>query len=411
MGFSFRILKRDYKTNARLCLLQTPHGSIQTPAFVPVATKGALRGLTFDQAQDFGAEIFMINTFHFYLRKTYKTVQRFGGLHRFLNLSKPLMTDSGGFQVFSLGFGSEHGVGKIANIFPSERKNSKQATAQKNQFKTGSNLVKIDGDGVTFKSPLDGQKLRLTPALSIKIQQALGADFIFAFDECTSPLSSYEYTRLALARTHRWAEECLRVFYGSKKSVNNQMIFGIVQGGEYRDLREESAKFISSLPFFGFGIGGSLGKSKEDMHRVLEWVMPFLLQNKPRHLLGIGEVDDIFEAVKRGIDLFDCVIPTRLARHGAVLTLGGNLNLKSSKHLNSKESIEKNCFCFVCKNFSRAYLHHLIKNQEILGIYYLSYHNLYFILTLMKLIRKAIKSEKLEQVEKLFYRKQLKIKV
>lgn len=435
MGFSFRLLKRHRQTNARLGLLQTPHGLIRTPAFVPVATRGALRGLTFKEAQSCGSEIFMLNTFHFYLRQTYKTVQRFGGLHQFLNLNQPLMTDSGGFQVFSLGFGAEHGVGKIANIFPGEDRklvsrssaeSALRSQSQRSFKKGGENLVRIDDTGVSFKSPVDGRILRLTPRLSIKLQQALAADIIFAFDECTSPLSSYEYTKAALNRTHRWAEECLRAFYGkaqpvpalsllklrrsSKATEGKQALFGIVQGGEYQDLRESSAKFIGSLPFFGFGIGGALGKSKQDMQRVLEWVVPSLPENKPRHLLGIGEVDDIFAAVKRGIDLFDCVIPTRLARHHTAITTGGNLNLQAARYKFEPKPIDENCGCEICQKYSRAYLSHLIRHQEILGIHHLSYHNLYFILTLMKIIRAAIKEDKLQEVEKLFYQKKLKIK-
>jgi tRNA-guanine transglycosylase len=334
------------------------------------------------------------------------------------------MTDSGGFQVFSLGFGIEHGVGKIADIFPLEgeytnnniypntqpnnlpeykpNKDSKFGPNSGNTFgpdsgnnnsfgpnsgnKSLKSLVKIYDEGVEFTSPYDGKKLFFTPELSIEIQKILGADIIFSFDECTSPLSDYEYTKKALERTHNWALRCLKKF-----KSKNQVMFGIVQGGEYKDLREESARFINSLNFFGYGIGGALGKSKKDMHNILEWVIPLLDENKPRHLLGIGEIDDIFEAVERGIDLFDCVIPTRWARHGAVFTYNGRLNLKSNKYLNDKNPIDKNCKCRVCKNFSRAYLAHLMKEKELYGIMLLTEHNVFWILNLMKEIRNSIK--------------------
>jgi len=411
MNFGFRILKKDKKTRARIGILKTPHGLIHTPTISIVATKGAIRGLDFDLAYKFGAEIFMINTFHFFYNNRYKIVKKFGGLHKFLNINYPLMTDSGGFQVFSLGFGIEHGVGKIADIFPLEGDSNNYPDNKRisgphpgnlsgnhpgnlsgnhpgnlSGNHPGKSLVKIYDEGVEFTSPYDGKKLFFTPELSIEIQKILGADIIFSFDECTSPLSDYEYTKKALERTHNWALRCLKKF-----KSKNQVMFGIVQGGEYKDLREESARFINSLNFFGYGIGGALGKSKKDMHNILEWVIPLLDENKPRHLLGIGEIDDIFEAVERGIDLFDCVIPTRWARHGAVFTYNGRLNLKSNKYLNDKNPIDKNCKCRVCKNFSRAYLAHLMKEKELYGIMLLTEHNVFWILNLMKEIRNSIK--------------------
>jgi queuine tRNA-ribosyltransferase/7-cyano-7-deazaguanine tRNA-ribosyltransferase len=387
--FSFKIIKKDKETKARLGILKTPHGIIHTPNIAIVATKGSIRGLSFDLAKKFGAEIFMINTFHFFHNDRYKTVEKFGGLHKFLNINYPLMTDSGGFQVFSLGFGLEHGVGKVADIFPLETRNQNQPLDVVRPD-INKSLVKIFEDGVEFISPYDGKKLFLSPELSIKIQKILKADIIFAFDECTSPLSSYEYTKQAMERTHRWALRCLEEFKGTK----NQVMFGIVQGGEYENLRKESAKFINSLPFFGFGIGGSLGKSKKDIIKVLNWTIPLLDENKPKHLLGIGEVDDIFNAVEKGIDLFDCVIPTRWARHGTGFTFKGRINLKSSKYLNDKKPIDLECKCTVCKKFSRAYISHLLKENEIYGIMLLTEHNVFWILNLFKEIRKAIKENK-----------------
>jgi queuine tRNA-ribosyltransferase/7-cyano-7-deazaguanine tRNA-ribosyltransferase len=304
------------------------------------------------------------------------------------------MTDSGGFQVFSLGFGMEHGVGKVADIFPLEARNQNQSLEVARP--KGKSLVKIYEEGVEFVSPYDGKKLFLSPELSIKIQKILKADIIFAFDECTSPLSSYEYTKQAMKRTHRWALRCLEEFKGTK----NQVMFGIVQGGEYEDLRKESAQFINSLPFFGFGIGGSLGKSKKDIIKVLNWTIPLLDENKPRHLLGIGEIDDIFNAIEQGIDLFDCIIPTRWARHGTGFTYKGRINLKSSKYITDKKPIDPECKCNVCQKYSRAYICHLLKEKEIYGIILLTEHNVFWILNLFKEIRKALKNDQFQQLKK-----------
>jgi len=386
--FKFKIIKKDKKTKARLAFLTTPHGIIKTPNIAIVGTKGAIRGLDFKLAYKFGANVFMINTFHFFHNDRYKIVQKFRGLHKFLNINYPLMTDSGGFQVFSLGFGMEHGVGKVADIFPHE--NNKNQYLNVIRSNINKSLVKIYDDGVEFISPYDGKKLFLTPELSIKIQKILKADIIFSFDECTSPLSNYEYTKEALQRTHKWALKCLDEFNG----VKNQVMFGIIQGGEYEDLRKESAKFINSLPFFGFGIGGSLGKSKKDIIKILNWTLPLLDENKPRHLLGIGEIDDIFNAIEQGIDLFDCVIPTRWARHGTAFSYRGRINLKSSKNLTDKKPIDLKCKCRICKTFSRAYITHLLKEKEIYGIMLLVEHNIFWILNLFKEIRKAIKENK-----------------
>jgi queuine tRNA-ribosyltransferase len=442
--FNFKIIKKDKETKARLGVLKTPHGIIHTPNIAIVATKGSIRGISFDLAKKIGAEVFMINTFHFFHNNRYKIVKKFGGLHKFLNINYPLMTDSGGFQVFSLGFGLEHGVGKVLDIFPSESRNQNQSLDVVRP--KGKSLVKIFDDGVEFISPYNGKKLFLSPELSIKIQKILKADIIFAFDECTSPLSSYEYTKLAMKRTHRWALRCLEEFYRTRTSADltrtdadknnlpgyqpdmspglepdksgkhpgslsgkhpgkntkslresalDQVIFGIVQGGEYEDLRKESAKFINSLPFFGFGIGGSLGKSKKDIIKVLKWTIPLLDENKPKHLLGIGEIDDIFNSIEQGIDLFDCVIPTRWARHGTGFTFKGRINLKSSKYLKDKKPIDLKCLCNVCKNFSRSYINHLLKEKEVYGIMLLTEHNIFWILNLFKEIRKAIKENKL----------------
>ncbi|MGB9598327.1 MAG: tRNA guanosine(34) transglycosylase Tgt [Minisyncoccales bacterium] len=392
MSFSFRILKKSKDSKARIGLLKTPHGTIETPAFVPVATKGALRGIDLKEGRKMGAQIFMVNTYHFFYQERYKIVKRFGGLHRFLNFPFPLMTDSGGFQVFSLGFGIEHQIGKIG-FFPKKEIKEKK--------KKG--FVKISPEGVEFKEPISGKKIFLTPELSIKIQKILGGDFIFAFDECTSPLHDYDYTKKSLFRTHRWAERSLKELKNEKK----QRIFGIVQGGNFKDLREESARFISSLPFFGIGIGGPMGKDKNEMIKILEWTLPFLPEKKPRHLLGIGEIEDIFEIIQRGIDLFDCVLPTRLARHGTVFTNKGKIHLKSSKYLKEKIPLDPQCQCFTCQSYSRAYLCHLLREKEIFIISLLSWHNLFWVLNLMKEIRKSIKKENFLKFKKNFLKNYL----
>ncbi len=376
----FEILKKSKKTRARLGLIKTRRGVIHTPAFVPVATQAAIKGLTTDQLKMIGFESLLSNTYHLYLRPGDGLVKKLGGLHKFMNWDRPIWTDSGGFQVFSLGAAIEHGVSKIANIFPSEGEQEHVITGKKEKF------TKITEEGVEFKSHLDGSKHFLTPEKSIKIQENLGADMIFAFDECTSPLHDKEYTKNSMERTHRWAKRCLKVFKGK-----NQALFGIVQGGSYKDLRLKSAKTIGKMGFDGFGIGGSLGKSKADMYKVLDWTIPLLPEKKPRHLLGIGSEEDIWEAVKRGVDTFDCVAPTRLGRNGAALLPGGKrLNLRGADCREDKAPINKNCGCHVCGNYSRAYLNHLFRANEMLGPILLTTHNLFFMEDLLRSVREKI---------------------
>ncbi len=383
--FCFKITKKDRSSAARIGVLSTPHGKISTPAFVPVATKGALKGMDIDNAISSGSQIFMMNTFHFFCNERYKDVSRFGGLHKFIDRDIPIMTDSGGFQVFSLGSGWGQGVGKLS-------KTGTTQVAKKNK-------VLIDNDGATFSSPYDGRKLRMTPEISIKVQEALGADIIFAFDECTSPLDSREYTKESLKRTHDWAKRCIKAFKGK-----NQVMLGVVQGGPYPELRKESAEFIGSLPFFGFGIGGSFGgsygDSKKSMHSILEETIPLLPSSKPRHLLGIGEPDDIFESVERGIDLFDCVIPVRWARHGMAMTSKGRINMKAIKLLKEKRPIDNLCSCRVCQSHSTAYVSHLLREKELYGISLLAEHNIFWILKLMEEIRESIKKGDFAKLKK-----------
>ncbi len=382
----FKIIKKSRKSLARIGKLITPHGEIETPNFITVGTQATVKTLDSDDLKKLNVQIILCNTYHLYLRPGATVIEKAGGLHKFMNWKGPIITDSGGFQVFSLGFGLEHGIGKIANIFPGkeEYEETKELLFNKNKSQKPK-LVEINNKGVVFTSHLDGSKHIFTPKKSIEIQEHLGADIILAFDECTSPLSSYEYTKEALKRTHRWAEECLKA-----KTKKNQAIFGIIQGGEYEDLRKEGAKFINSLPFDGFGVGGSLGKSKHDMLSVLNWTIPLLDENKPRHLLGIGKIEDIYESVIRGIDLFDCVIPTREARNGRLLTQQGNINIENTQFKKDFKPIDKNCNCYTCQNHTRAYINHLFKAKELLGYRLATIHNICFMIELMKKIRNEI---------------------
>jgi queuine tRNA-ribosyltransferase/7-cyano-7-deazaguanine tRNA-ribosyltransferase len=320
-----------------------------------------------------------------------------------MNWKRVLMTDSGGFQVFSLGAAIRDGVGKIADIFPDEFLPPHPSPVGRGEG--GEGFCKIDDNGVTFRSHLDGAIVRLTPERSTEIQNLLGADLMLAFDECTSPLDTPEYTRGALERTHRWAERCLAQHAQTRRSY--QSLFGIVQGGAFRDLREESARFIGNLPFEGLAIGGSLGRSKKDMHAILEWTMPLLPDDKPRHLLGIGEIPDILESVARGIDLFDCAAPTRWARNGSLLVARelwekenareGRITISNARFAADPAPLDPTCACYTCRNFSRAYLHHLHRAKELLYYRLATIHNLHFMLRFMENLRAAIAENRFEE--------------
>lgn len=369
----FKILKKSKKSRARLGIIKTRNGVLHTPAFFPVATKAALKTLS---SEEIDSECVLCNTYHLMLRPGSNIISKMGGLHKFMNFKGVIATDSGGFQVFSLGKGLEHGVGKIAKIFPGD--------VVKRSHKPS--LVKMREKGVYFKSHIDGTEWFLSPEKSIKIQQELGADIIFTLDECTSPLDSEEYTKRAMERTHRWAVRCLKTH--TKK---NQWLFGIIQGGEYKKLRLESAKVIGSLNFDGFGIGGSLGKTKKKMFDILDWTIPLLPEEKPRHLLGIGYIEDLEKSIIKGIDLFDCVYPTRIARHGSALTSSGILNMNKIEFLKDKEPLDKECNCSTCSNYTRSYITHLFRSKEITGMKLLTVHNLYFIKKHIEKIREKIK--------------------
>ena len=384
----FKILKKSKTSRARLGILKTSHGEIETPAFVPVATQAVVKTLTSEEAEAAKCQILICNTFHLHLKPGEKIVKKSNGLHKFMNWQKPLMTDSGGFQVFSLGFGRDLGVGKIIK---------RDDNADKKIISVGHRptSVKITSQGVYFQSPIDGKKLFLGPKESIKIQQDLGADIIFAFDECPPPNADYGYNKLAMERTHRWAIASLKIKNQISKIKNKQAIFGIVQGGKFKDLRSESAKFISSLPFDGFGIGGEFGDDKKKMMRIIDWTIKNLPENKPRHLLGIGHPEDIPKIIKAGVDLFDCVAPTQYARRGiAFISAGKKLDLAKAEFLNDKNPIDKKCGCFVCQNYRRNYISHLLRAKEITPLKLLTFHNLYFFNSLVEEIRKKIKQGK-----------------
>ncbi len=394
-AINLKIKKQISGALGRSGILSTPHGDIKTPAFVTVGTLATVKSLSPEELKGMGAQVVLGNTYHLYLQPGEDVVSDAGGIGSFMNWSGPTMTDSGGFQVFSLGFAYKKGVSKIAKEAPTEAELEGNDDEKETMH---SSLAKIDEDGVTFKSHLDGSTHRFTPESSIAIQQKLGADMIFAFDECTSPLAEKIYMKKALARTHRWAKRCLEAH-----TKEDQALFGIIQGGRYKDLREESAKYIASLPFDGFGIGGSF--DKDDMKEIVELVNKILPEDKPRHMLGIGEVEDLFEGVERGVDLFDCVIPTRLARHGVLFTKNGKFNIKKIENQRKFEPIVSGCECYACKNYTKAYLCHLLRAGEILGHRLASIHNLYFLVSLVDKIRESILKDYFFEFKKEFLKK------
>ena len=382
----FKILKRDKKSSARIGILKTAHGNIRTPAFMPVGTLGTVKTMTPDELKELGSDIILGNTYHLYLRPGDKEIKKLGGLHKFIRWDKPILTDSGGYQVFSL-------AKTIRPIRPIGPKS----------------LVKIKENGVEFRSHLDGSKHFFTPKKVIDIQKNLGSDIMMVLDECTPYPCSKKYATTSMNRTHNWAEKALKYHrknLKSPKSPNNPKLFGIIQGSTFRDLREQSAKYISSLPFDGIAIGGvSVGEGKKEMYKVLNWVLPVISNpkspkspnnpNRPIYLMGVGTPEDILEAVERGVDMFDCVLPTRLARHGTVWVkekkFSGKLNLLNSANKSYSGPIMSHCSCYACRNgFSRAYIHHLLKENEVLGIRLTTLHNLHFILDLMSQIRDNI---------------------
>ena len=420
--FGFRTVHQDRTSHARVGEIQTPHGVIQTPAFVPVGTQATVKSLTPDELTDLDVGLFFVNTYHAYLRPGLDVIKKFGGLHQFMHWDKPLITDSGGFQVFSLArdkFANKNYSSSDESSRSREvSRNSSRRSSPREFSPRGSNnnredekpsLVKISEDGVEFRSHWDGTKHLFTPESSMEYQWILGADIHIAFDDCTPYGVSKEKARASMERTYRWAlrskvanDTCQMTH--AKLGKPYQALYGVVQGSVFEDLRKESAMAIRSMDFDGIAIGGvSVGESKEEMVRVLDWTVPLLPDDKPRHLLGVGEIDDIFALVERGIDTFDCVQPTRLARAGYVL-IGNNPIIKLSNNPINKykiditkaiyaddiRPIDAQCTCYTCQNFSRAYLHHLFHVKELLGYRLATIHNVHFISTLMSDIRKAI---------------------
>ena len=346
--FEFDLLATSGR--ARAGRFSTPHGDLLTPVFAPVGTAATVKALTPAHLHELGAQLVLSNTYHLYLRPGDELVHDLGGLHHFMQWPGPILTDSGGFQVFSL-----------------------------------SDTRKIDDDGVTFKSHLDGSLHRFTPERSIAIQENLGADVIMAFDECPPPLDR-AYNEVALRRTHAWAERCV-----AAKTRADQALFGIVQGGVFADLRAESARFLVGLDLPGYAIGGlAVGESKAEMHAALDVVEPLLPTHKPRYLMGVGSPEDLVNGVARGVDIFDCVLPTRLARNSAALTRSGRLNMSNAAYARDPGPIEPGCTCYACRNFSRAYVRHLMRSGEILGAVLLTIHNVHLLLTMMREMRQAI---------------------
>ncbi|MFX0559041.1 tRNA guanosine(34) transglycosylase Tgt [Tepidibacillus infernus] len=361
----YELIKKDKKTGARLGRLHTPHGVIETPIFMPVGTQATVKAMSPEELKEMNAQIILSNTYHLFLRPGHEIVKEAGGLHSFMNWDRPILTDSGGFQVFSL-----------------------------------SDLRNITEEGVHFRNHLSGEKLFIGPETSIKIQNALGSDIMMAFDECPPYPAEREYVKQSLERTTRWAERSLK----AHQRPNDQALFGIVQGGMYKDLREQSAKEITSLDFPGYAVGGlSVGEPKDMMYEVLEYTTSLLPENKPRYLMGVGDPESLFEGVIRGIDMFDCVLPTRIARNGTTMTSQGRLVVRNAKYARDFGPIDPVCGCYTCQNYSRAYVRHLLKADEIFGLRLTSYHNLYFLLELMKKIREAIMEDRLLEFKEEFF--------
>lgn len=393
-SFSFKILSHSLQSKARRGCLSTPHGVVETPAFIFCATKAAIKGATPRDMRQENTQIILSNTYHLMLQPGPEIVAQMGGLHRFMGWDGPMLTDSGGFQIFSLGHGS------VAEEVKGRRLSSRPKS-----------LLKINEEGACFKSYIDGKRHILTPERSIQVQQALGADLIVVLDECTPFHVDKAYTEQSMYLSHRWAERSLKEF--EKSPTCAQALYGITQGGVYPDLRKISAEFVNSLPFFGHAVGGSLGADKKQMREVIEMAMEPLDPSRPVHLLGIGGISDIFYGVQNGIDTFDCVHPTRLARHGGALVppsvwgaldedAGGreHLNLRNARFREDSRPIDETCECHTCQTFSRSYLHHLLKAEELLIMNALTLHNVHFMNRLLKSIREAIIRDTLEEEKK-----------
>jgi queuine tRNA-ribosyltransferase len=351
MAFRFEVTQKDSLSQARLGRVETDHGSFSTPAFLPVGTQGTIKSLTPEELIEIGVEAILGNTYHLYLRPGHETIERLGGLHTFIHWGRPILTDSGGFQIFSLG-----------------------------------NLRKISEEGVTFQSHLDGSSHFLTPEKVLEVQRALGSDIAMVLDECVPYPSPYEYVKISMERTSRWAERSLEV-----KREKDPALFAIVQGGVYRDLREKSVQTLVEMGFQGYAIGGlSVGEPKSMMSNVLKWTTPLLPENHPRYLMGVGTPEDILHAVMLGVDFFDCVLPTRNARNGTLFTSFRKISIKQAQYAEDKKPVDETCACYTCRHYSRAYLRHLYLSKEILSSRLNTIHNLFYYIELLRRIRKAI---------------------
>lgn len=367
MAIKYELIKECKQSGARLGRIHTKRGIIETPIFMPVGTQATVKAMTVEELKEIESQIILSNTYHLYLRPGHELVKKAGGLHQFMNWDKPILTDSGGFQVFSLG-----------------------------------DLRKITEEGVEFRSHLDGSKHFISPEKAVEIQNALGSDIMMVFDECAPYPAEWQYVKNSLERTTRWAKRCKE----AHKNTDNQALFGIIQGGMYEDLRRQSAAELLELDLPGYAVGGlSVGEPKHLMYEVLDYTTPLMPKDKPRYLMGVGSPDCLIEGAIRGIDMFDCVLPTRIGRNGTAMTSGGRVVIKNSKHTEAFEPLDPECDCYVCKNYTRAYLRHLFKADEILGLRLLTYHNLYFLLKLMAGVRQAIQEDRLLDYRREFFAK------
>ncbi len=363
---SFDLLKSDKSSAARRGRLHTRRGVIDTPVFMPVGTQATVKGILPEALKELGAQVILANTYHLFLRPGHELVAELGGLHRFMNWDRPILTDSGGFQVFSLG-----------------------------------DLRKIDENGVVFQSHIDGSSHRLTPELSIEIQERLGADIIMAFDECIPYPSTREYTAESTALSGRWARRCKE----ARNPADDALLFGIVQGGMYPDLRRRSAEELVEIGFDGYAVGGlSVGEGSDLMYEMMDQTLPYLPEDAPRYIMGVGTPENLVEAVSRGADMFDCVMPTRNARNGVLFTGFGKISIKQARYREDRQPVDPDCRCYVCRNYSRAYLRHLYQSNEILASVLNTHHNLHYYLNLMSTLRRALEADEFADFKKEFYR-------
>ena len=398
--FSFLITKEDKNSMARTGVLGTPNGEIKTPHFAPVGTKATLKAVQTRDIHELEIDLILANTYHLFLQPGEDIIKEAGGIHNFMNWRGPIMTDSGGYQVFSLGTGFGEKINKIAVTSTEED----GLDIYKEDIDTEhAKLARIDEDGVTFTSHVDGSLHRFTPERSIEIQHSIGADIIVAFDECTSPAAGFEYQKEAMYRTHAWAKRSLLAHMNNTKASSKQAIFGVVQGGRFEEFRKESARVIGGMSFDGFGIGGSF--AKEDMAGPVRWVNSILPAEKPRHLLGIGEPMDIFMGVESGCDLFDCVSPTRLARHGSIYTLDGLQSIRNIRYSKDFSPIDAEILWDKEQKYTKAYLSHLFRADEMLGATLASIHNVAFMGRLMKNIRQSIEDGRFLDYKKDFIKR------